>query len=87
MAIGDLTPGRRVYVPAHKLEPGDYCFDREHQVWFCRPPVADDLLGNLIRHDVSECDDGSITVSPSIAVRCGEATWHGFLERGTWREV
>lgn len=51
-------------------------------------------------HEVEEHDDGTITVRPSILhhdrVRgmqapggaiIGPDGWHGFLERGVWREV
>lgn len=44
------------------------------------------LFCNLERHTVTEHDDGSITVSPSILVSSGHDSWHGFLERGVWRE-
>jgi hypothetical protein len=48
------------------------------------------LLANLRGHQVTEHDDGTITVSPSIEVNRGRANptkgyWHGFLERGVWR--
>lgn len=33
-----------------------------------------------------EHEDGSITLSPSIFVN-PPTGWHGFLERGVWREV
>jgi hypothetical protein len=34
-------------------------------------------------HTVTEHEDGTITVSPSIVT----ATWHGWLQRGIWRSV
>jgi hypothetical protein len=39
-------------------------------------------------HDITEHEDGTITVSPSILMRAdrGQA-WHGYLERGVWRDV
>lgn len=40
------------------------------------------------RHTFTEEEDGTLTVSPSIlAVRPGGGGWHGYLERGVWREV
>ena len=55
--------------------------------WFCTTPNG--LFGNISKHTVTEHDDGTITVSPSILVTSGhnkrEPTWHGFLERGVWR--
>lgn len=47
-------------------------------------------LANLAAHNVTEHDDGTITVSPSIkvsgGVRCEEELWHGYLENGIWRQ-
>jgi hypothetical protein len=38
-------------------------------------------------HTVTEHEDGTITVSPSIVISGanGEQLWHGYLERGVWR--
>ena len=55
--------------------------------WFCCTPNG--LSGNLSRHEVQEHEDGTITVSPSILVTSGSndmPSYHGYLERGTWRE-
>jgi hypothetical protein len=56
--------------------------------WFCTTPNG--LFGNISRHSVTEHEDGTITVSPSILVTSGRdgraPSWHGFLERGVWRE-
>lgn len=44
-------------------------------------------MAGLVKHDVVEHEDGTITVSPSILVSNGSGPlWHGFLERGVWRE-
>lgn len=54
--------------------------------WMARPPGIH--VGSLEKHEVTEHEDGTITVSPSILIEMvgtGES-WHGFLERGTWRE-
>ena len=43
---------------------------------------------NMSAHTITEHEDGTITVSPSILVTRGrERTelWHGYLERGVWR--
>lgn len=43
-------------------------------------------LGNLAAHDVTEHEDGTITVSPSILVsnpQQGEL-YHGYLTNGVW---
>jgi hypothetical protein len=39
---------------------------------------------------ISEEDDGTVTVDPSIQMLPVEGYapgWHGYLERGVWREV
>ena len=55
------------------------------QGWFARAPRGH--LGRLRYHDVTEHEDGTITVRPSILNDSGPNRWHGFLERGVWREV
>ena len=75
--------GQRNDIPPHLMKPGD--FGKWEGVWYCRPPWKH-ALGNLARHKVEEHDDGTITVSPSILIDCGEReTWHGYLEHGVWR--
>ena len=90
--------GRRVYPSVDgelRLAEGDYGRDgRGH--WYCWPPATpEECCGILDGHQVTEHEDGTITVSPSIfieytvGVLSGEAgprtSWHGFLERGVWR--
>lgn len=63
--------------------------------WYGCPPVPIDewgfpVMGNLSQHTVTEHEDGTITVSPSILIGAGrqdKSPWHGFLERGIWRQV
>ena len=59
--------------------------------WYCRVPsntLSNFGLCDLIKHEVVEHEDGTITVSPSILTWDGSGNqWHGFLERGIWREV
>lgn len=80
--------GKRVYPDAEighlVLREREYGKDSTG-IWLCRPPGQH--LGSLKNHDVTEHDDGTITVSPSILITDGETTWHGFLERGVWREA
>lgn len=68
------------------LQPGEYGWHPAGDGWYCCTPNGH--FGNLKSHDVTEHEDGTITVSPSILVS-GEAgeLWHGYLERGVWREV
>ena len=74
------------------LEPGDYGKD-ESGMWFCRPPLEECGTGGLRKHTVVEHEDGTITVSPSILFydktdpAMQRVSWHGYLERGVWREV
>lgn len=71
----------------HVLQPGQYGKWARDGNWYAVPPGQPALLANLARHDVTEHEDGTITVSPSILVQAGAlGTWHGFLERGIWRE-
>jgi hypothetical protein len=67
-------------------QPGEY--GQRDGFWYCRTPNG--LLGNISAHGITEHEDGTITVSPSILVRQGtdpgSPSWHGFLERGEWRE-
>lgn len=73
------------------MQPGGY--RREGGVWHVRLPNADGLGpgASIGKHDVTEHDDGTITVSPSILFEHGahgpDRNWHGYLEHGTWREV
>lgn len=63
--------------------------------WYCVVPSDapyDEgcMFGNLSQHSVTEHEDGTITVSPSILIGQGKnntTPWHGYLEHGVWREV
>ena len=67
---------------------GDYG-KRPDGVWYCIPPGLDSTwMGNLNAHTVVEHEDGTITVSPSILISSYKGhSWHGYLERGVWREA
>lgn len=75
--------GRRLLSEADGFKPGDYGLIAGH--WFACTPNG--LLGNLDSHEITEHEDGTITVSPSILVDNSVVNWHGYLERGIWREV
>jgi hypothetical protein len=62
------------------MDPGDYQRD-EHGGWWVCLPNGD--ASNITTWTVTEHDDRTITVSPSIH---SIGRWHGFLERGVWRE-
>ena len=98
MAAGDQIQGHRVYEThtdesGHKWysfpNEGDYWLDENVNEWHARVPGAPPGGGgSLANHQVVEHEDGTITVSPSIMMAGGDGfTWHGFLERGVWREV
>jgi hypothetical protein len=55
--------------------------------WACHPPRG--TIGMLVNHTITEHEDGTITVSPSILFSSTDPArdWHGYLERGVWREV
>jgi hypothetical protein len=82
--------GKRVEWDAQILNPGEYS-RLPDGTWHACSPNGE--LANLAGHKVVEHDDGTITVSPSIAVR--DPHWkpgdpdryHGFLERGVWIPV
>jgi hypothetical protein len=82
--IGRRVPG----FDWHLWHPGDYGFWAEGEHWVAIAPSGD--AANLGAHDVKEHEDGTITVSPSIAVSTSRKgvkiqVWHGFIERGVWR--
>jgi len=72
--------GRRVYPgdEGHlRLAEGDYGWDADG-LFQCRPPGAD--VGTLDGHTVTEHEDGTATVEPSIF----GPRFHGWLRRGVW---
>jgi hypothetical protein len=84
-----MTTGRRVRgMEPHELLPGEYGqWLLDDNNWYACTPCGQHVA-NLSSHKVEEHEDGTITVSPSILVSGGPAPpWHGFLERGVWREV
>lgn len=59
--------------------------DGRRWCWYVRAPNGD--IGTLRdHHAITEFEDGTISASPSIVMPHG-GRWHGFLERGVWREV
>lgn len=86
--------GRRFDNPGGVLpEPGDYGRDAIGAWYGCSPNGHG---ANLSAHQVVEHEDGTITVTPSIGIgnRMKEDgvtpdlnLYHGFLERGIWRDA
>lgn len=84
--------GKRVRgLEPHEFQPGEYGrFLRDANNWYAQTP--NDHCANLSGHNIIEHEDGTITVSPSILVstrRQGVEVelWHGFLDRGVWRQA
>lgn len=68
-------------------QPGDYGKEPDDS-WYCVTPSG--RYGGLSKHQITEHEDGTITASPSILVsepHIDDTPWHGYLERGIWREV
>lgn len=94
--MNSAMQGRRLPDGAQVWEPGDYWFeiqDGQRVLYGCTP---NGVVGNCARHEVTEHDDGTVTVSPSILVHAvrrpsdgAEVSpeWHGYLERGVWRSA
>jgi len=89
MNATNTMQGRRIFPDDggqfDHLAPGDY-FKHPTMpgVWVIRDPAGH--LGSLQTHTVVEHEDGTITVSPSI-LDPKPGGWHGYLERGVWREA
>lgn len=55
-------------------------------IWYVKTPNGH--IGDVSAHEITEHEDGTITVSPSILVsHATDMLWHGYLEKGIWREV
>lgn len=85
--------GKRIQDGKIPTNPGEYSKIKTGDTfsWYAHCPCQGELIGNLSEHKVIEHDDGTITVSPSILVTWREhgieiTRWHGFLEKGVWRE-
>lgn len=87
--MAELITGRRVPddTQPHEYRPGDY--GRYRGRWYCTVPEPYEMPGALGAHDVTEHDDGTITVSPSILITFPGLPdrWHGYLEAGVWRAL
>lgn len=59
-----------------------YWFNSSVTEWFIYLPKAG--AGRLSQHKVTEHEDGTITVEPSILMHGHPNRRHGFLTRGVW---
>lgn len=77
----------RLDLEPHQLQRGEWTFS--NNAWYARCP--DGGIANLSNHEVRVEEDGALTVSPSIEVKGGSEysrhVWHGYLERGVWRDA
>ena len=65
--------------------PGAY--GKVGDTWLVCLPTGE-LCSMNAGHDITEHEDGTITVSPSILMPADRGLyWHGYLEHGVWREV
>jgi hypothetical protein len=86
MAAGDVTQGRARSAEDYlELQAGDYCV-RNGIAWVCLPDGTGPC--RLAGWTLLEHEDGTITTAPSILDKkpWGDG-WHGYLERGVWRQV
>jgi hypothetical protein len=79
--------GRRLpdgEVDYRRVEAGDYWRpeNRPEGEWWICDPLGN--VGRISKHTVVEHEDGTITVTPSIAATGAEGAWHGWLTRGVW---
>lgn len=90
------TTGRRLPDGArwhgeNAAQPGDYWRVRVDGEWTWRCMTPNGLTGLLRQHEVTEHEDGTITVSPSILVcwpnRSKPMRYHGFLREGVWETL
>ena len=66
-----------------------FTYSVHDRAWYGYCPGPGRLIANLARHDVTEhMDDRTISVLPSIECTNGRLgnRWHGYLERGVWKE-
>lgn len=91
-----LEPGDYVRVAPLRRGDGAEFSEAERQQWWTRPYwmgcSPNGHACTLSAHQITEHEDGTITVNPSILIRrsCDHGQtwvelWHGYLERGVWR--
>ena len=90
MANASTITGRRNDTEPKNMLPGDY--GKYEGYWYCMAPrdTGDwftNYIGNISRHQITEHEDGTITVHPSIEIKNSHGVWHGWLERGVWRDA
>ena len=83
-----MMQGLRVYESSGLLNPGEYKKMDDGSLYFCAPNGLHGQIGETWQ--ITEHSDGTITVMPSILISnrtpSEPLSWHGFLEKGVWRE-
>lgn len=82
-----LLQGRRISSDYPKnIRPGDYWFDIATKHWMAACPnnLGEEELTIVNLFDVTEFDDGTISVMSPVLVMNGEKTYRGYLKHGTW---
>lgn len=72
--------------------PSDWPWQKCFPYWECKSPNGQVCSLDPKIHTITEHEDGTITVAPSILIYTSHdhgktriELWHGFLERGVWR--
>lgn len=88
--MSETMQGTRADWPFDGLPPEGSYYKVPEGTWHACTPGG--YPANLAAHTVTEHEDGTITVTPSIKVSlptmrdaAEKELWHGFLERGVWR--
>lgn len=68
--------------------PPEGSYWKQDGVWYCVTPTG--AFGNLKGHSVTEHENGTITVHPSILITAtydgrSREIYHGWLQAGEWR--
>lgn len=80
--------GKRVYphetgqLVKYLDQQGSYGHDASGE-WWAHAPAPGCPIAALSDHQITEHEDGTISVSPSIL---WEGKYHGYLQRGVWIE-
>lgn len=72
-----------------EIDDTQRCYWKQDGIWWLYHPGCG--VSNLANHQITEHEDRTITVSPSILTTGHDSgkptTVHGYLERGIWRDA
>lgn len=84
----DFNPDGLDELPVDDWPKGAYGFavypEAGRRSLWIKDPIG--CPGCITTHTVTEHEDGTVTVSPSI-LDPAPGGWHGWLERGVWRQA